>query len=64
MQIENVAVIGGGLIGQSWAALFLAHGLHVCVQDVVEGFEDPVRTAIAAAWPDLVQLGMQPADTV
>ncbi|MCF3592514.1 3-hydroxyacyl-CoA dehydrogenase NAD-binding domain-containing protein [Rhodobacteraceae bacterium LMO-12] len=58
MQIEKVAVIGGGLIGQSWAALFLAHGLHVCVQDVVDGFEDPVRAAIAAAWPDLVQLGM------
>ena len=58
MQIETVAVIGGGLIGQSWAALFLAHGLRVTVQDVAEGFEARVRDAVAAAWPDLERLGL------
>jgi 3-hydroxyacyl-CoA dehydrogenase len=57
MQIEKIAIIGGGLIGQSWAALFLAHGLRVKVQDVADGFEARVRAAVKAAWPDLVSLG-------
>ncbi|UYV37015.1 3-hydroxyacyl-CoA dehydrogenase NAD-binding domain-containing protein [Rhodobacteraceae bacterium D3-12] len=56
--ITRIAVIGGGLIGQSWAALFLAHGMRVTVQDVAEGVEARVRDAVAAAWPDLERLGM------
>lgn len=58
MAIETVTVIGGGLIGQSWAALFLAHGLRVCVQDIAPGFETRVRRAVEAAWPDLEALGL------
>ncbi|WP_193555888.1 3-hydroxyacyl-CoA dehydrogenase NAD-binding domain-containing protein [Marimonas lutisalis] len=62
MGIETVAIIGGGLIGQSWAALFLAHGLHVRVQDVAKGFEAGVRDAVARAWPDLQAVGMAKGD--
>ncbi|MDU8927794.1 3-hydroxyacyl-CoA dehydrogenase NAD-binding domain-containing protein [Alisedimentitalea sp. MJ-SS2] len=59
---RNVTIIGAGLIGQSWAALMLAHGLNVTLQDVAEGFEDRVRQATEAAWPDLVRLGMAEGD--
>lgn len=58
MGIETVAIIGGGLIGQSWAALMLAHGLRVCVQDLADGFEARTQAAVERAWPDLVALGM------
>lgn len=55
--IQTVTVIGSGLIGQSWAALFLAHGADVRVQDVAEGFEERTAQAVRAAWPDLRALG-------
>jgi len=55
---QKVAVIGGGLIGASWAALFLAHGLDVTVQDPAEGFETRVKEAVQSAWPDLCALGV------
>jgi len=34
MEIERVACIGGGLVGQGWATIFLSQGLEVIVQDV------------------------------
>lgn len=55
--ISRVAIIGGGLIGSSWAALFLAHGLEVSVQDPVDGFETRVREFVSRAWPDLKAFG-------
>ncbi|MEC8042429.1 MAG: 3-hydroxyacyl-CoA dehydrogenase NAD-binding domain-containing protein, partial [Pseudomonadota bacterium] len=41
MQIQKVAILGGGLIGASWAALFLSRGLTVSIADPraeAEGF--------------------------
>jgi 3-hydroxypropionate dehydrogenase (NADP+) len=32
--IEKVACIGSGLVGQSWAALYVLHGYHVVLQDI------------------------------
>ncbi len=37
-EVKKVAIIGGGLIGMSWASLFLAHGLDVIVIDM-PGFD-------------------------
>ncbi len=34
--IEKVACIGSGLVGQSWAALYVLHGYHVVLQDISE----------------------------
>ncbi|MEZ5716744.1 MAG: 3-hydroxyacyl-CoA dehydrogenase NAD-binding domain-containing protein [Paracoccaceae bacterium] len=56
--IETVAIVGSGLIGQSWAALFLAGGLRVVAQDVDPAAEAALRGAVAAAWPDLQALGL------
>jgi 3-hydroxyacyl-CoA dehydrogenase len=32
-QIQTVAIIGTGVIGASWAALYLAHGLNITATD-------------------------------
>ena len=58
MRIERIAVVGGGLIGASWAALFLAHGLYVDVYDPEKEAETGLRDFVARAWPDLLRLGM------
>lgn len=59
-QIQRVAVIGTGVIGASWAALFLAKGLDVVATDVADGAEGRLRQYIDAAWPALTQLGLAP----
>lgn len=53
----QVAVTGAGLIGISWAALFLAHGLNVRVYDPRPDLEKAVREGLANATPALQQLG-------
>jgi ketoreductase RED1 len=53
----EVAVTGAGLIGISWAALFLAHGLQVRVCDPRLDLEKAVREGLAGMVPALRQLG-------
>ena len=53
----NVTVIGGGLIGASWAALFLAHGHHVCIHDVAPDVATRVRAELRRIQPFMAQLG-------
>ena len=61
-EVDQVAVIGAGTIGASWAACFLAHGLDVMVVDPVREEAD-LRRAIDAMWPALERLGLaQDAD--
>ena len=55
---RQVAVVGGGLIGMSWASLFLAHGAEVTVVDPRPEAEAALARFLAAAWPDLVTLGL------
>ena len=58
--IKRVAIIGTGVIGASWAALFLAKGLDVTATDVAPGAEKRLRDYIDAAWPALTDLGLAP----
>lgn len=58
---ERVAVIGAGVIGISWTALFLAHGLEVRVTDPAPDTEARVREGIERIAPALAALGL-PAD--
>ncbi|MEX0427285.1 3-hydroxyacyl-CoA dehydrogenase NAD-binding domain-containing protein [Nocardioides sp. DS6] len=53
-----VAVIGTGVIGAGWAALFLAAGLDVVAHDPSPGAEERLRAAVADAWPSLSRLGL------
>ncbi|MFG2181667.1 3-hydroxyacyl-CoA dehydrogenase family protein [Streptomyces abikoensis] len=54
----SVTVIGGGVIGISWAGLFLAHGLDVVVSDPRPEAEDPVLAGLAEIAPALAELGL------
>lgn len=56
--IKSVGIIGGGLIGMSWTALFLAKGLDVRVTDPVGKAEDNLRAFVAEVWPKLETLGL------
>ncbi|MFJ8435896.1 3-hydroxyacyl-CoA dehydrogenase family protein [Kitasatospora sp. NPDC094019] len=53
---RRAAVIGGGVIGISWAGLFLAHGLDVVVSDPRPDAEDLVRAGLDAIAPSLAAL--------
>ena len=57
-EIENTAVLGAGVIGASWAALFLAAGRRVTVFDPDPGCEAAVLRYIEQAWPALEELGL------
>jgi 3-hydroxyacyl-CoA dehydrogenase len=46
--IRTVAVVGTGVIGASWAALFLSHGLDVVATDPAPGAEERLRAEVAA----------------
>jgi len=51
--VQRVAVVGTGVIGVSWAAHFLAHGLDVTATDPSLGAEERLRSDVAAIWPTL-----------
>ncbi|GAA1500967.1 3-hydroxyacyl-CoA dehydrogenase NAD-binding domain-containing protein [Kitasatospora kazusensis] len=56
-RFDRVAVVGAGRIGSSWAALFLAHGLHVTVSDPRPDLEEYVTAQLAVLAPALDALG-------
>ncbi|VVE32601.1 3-hydroxyacyl-CoA dehydrogenase [Pandoraea horticolens] len=56
--IEQVAVIGTGVIGASWAAYFLARGLRVSAWDPAPGACARLREAVDAHWPTLTRIGL------
>lgn len=58
MTVEHTACLGGGLIGASWAALFLAAGKSVAVYDPADKVEEYVRSEIENAWPTMTALGL------
>jgi 3-hydroxyacyl-CoA dehydrogenase len=56
-QIRTVAVIGCGVIGSSWASLFLSRGLKVVIYDPQEGVEEAFKKYLHNAWPTLQASG-------
>jgi 3-hydroxyacyl-CoA dehydrogenase len=58
--IRRVAIIGTGVIGASWAALFLAKGLDVIATDIALEADTSLRRFVKAAWPALERLGLAP----
>jgi 3-hydroxyacyl-CoA dehydrogenase len=59
-EIRNVAIVGTGVIGASWAALYLARGLNVTATDPAPNAETNLRNYIDAAWKDLTTIGLSP----
>src|SRR5271154_2695331 len=58
--IRRIAIIGTGVIGASWSALFLAKDLEVTATDVAPNAEAALRKFVEAAWPALKRLGLSP----
>jgi 3-hydroxyacyl-CoA dehydrogenase len=58
--IRRVTIIGTGVIGASWAALYLAKGLEVVATDIAPNAEAALKQFVEAAWPALNRLGLAP----
>lgn len=57
-----VGILGAGLIGQSWAALFAAQGARVIVVDTRADTGQQIAGFAQQAWPHLQALGLTTAD--
>ena len=57
-EFKQTAVLGAGVIGASWTALFLASGRDVAVYDNSPTVEKTVRDYVARAWPTLESLSL------
>jgi 3-hydroxyacyl-CoA dehydrogenase len=58
--VRRIAIVGTGVIGASWAALYLARGFNVVATDPAPNAEANLRQYIDAAWKDLTVLGLSP----
>ena len=58
--IRRIAIIGTGVIGASWTALFLAKGCDVVATDIAPNAEAALKRFVDAAWPALERLGLAP----
>lgn len=58
LSVKTVGVVGTGVIGSSWTALFLARGLWVLVSDPAPGAEETLSNYLNTVWPTLKQLGL------
>ena len=57
-QIRNVAIVGTGLSGASWAAQYLASGLDVIATDPAPNAEANLRRGVDEAWKLLSVVGL------
>ncbi|MEH2560575.1 3-hydroxyacyl-CoA dehydrogenase NAD-binding domain-containing protein [Bradyrhizobium sp. AZCC 2289] len=58
--IHRIAIVGTGVIGASWTALFLAKGLQVTATDIAPNAEAALVQFVENAWPALKRLGLSP----
>ena len=56
--IRRIAIVGAGVMGASWSALFLAKGLQVVATDIAPNAEAALRKFVETAWPALKRLGL------
>jgi 3-hydroxyacyl-CoA dehydrogenase len=58
--VRRIAIVGTGLIGASWSALYLARGFDVIATDPAPGAEAELRRYVDIAWEELAVLGLAP----
>ena len=58
--VRRIAIVGTGVIGASWAALYLARGFDVVATDPAPNAEANLRKYIEEAWSDLTAIGLSP----
>ncbi len=61
--LSTIGVLGGGLIGMSWASLFAARGARVIVVDPRPEAVPEMQGFARQAWPHLTALGLAVSDT-
>ncbi|WP_405056636.1 3-hydroxyacyl-CoA dehydrogenase NAD-binding domain-containing protein [Kribbella sp. NBC_01505] len=54
----RATIVGGGVIGVSWAGLMAAHGIDVVINDPAPGIAETVRAGLDELMPSLVELGL------
>ena len=59
-EIRNVAIVGTGVIGASWAAYYLSRGFNVVATDPAPNAEANLRNYVDVAWSTLSKNGMAP----
>lgn len=57
-KIKTVGVVGTGVIGSSWTALFLSQGLKVLVSDPAPRAEKALASYLDTVWPTLKEIGL------
>lgn len=57
-EIRNIAIVGTGVIGASWAAYYLSRGFNVTATDPAPNAEDGLRKYIDEAWKTLSKNGL------
>jgi 3-hydroxyacyl-CoA dehydrogenase len=58
--IHQIAIVGTGVIGASWAAQYLARGFDVVATDPGPNAEENLRKYVDEAWEQLTALGLAP----
>ena len=59
-EIQNVAIVGTGVIGASWAAYYLSRGFSVVATDPAPNAEASLRKYVDDAWKTLSKNGLSP----
>ncbi len=58
--IRQIAIVGTGVIGASWAAQYLARGFDVVATDPAPNAEANLRKYVDEAWEQLKDIGLSP----
>src|SRR6202140_2252963 len=58
--VRRIAIVGTGVIGASWATLYLARGFDVIATDPAPNAEANLRRYVDTAWQPLATLGLSP----
>src|ERR1700740_3416848 len=59
-EIQNIAIVGTGVIGASWAAYYLSRGFSVVATDPAPNAEASLRKYVDDAWKTLSKNGLSP----
>jgi 3-hydroxyacyl-CoA dehydrogenase len=60
-EIQNVTIVGTGVIGASWAAYYLSRGFNVSATDPAPNAETNLRKYVDEAWKTLSKNGLSPS---
>jgi 3-hydroxyacyl-CoA dehydrogenase len=60
-EVQNIAIVGTGVIGASWAAYYLSRGFNVTATDPAPNAEANLRKYVDEAWTTLSKNGLSPS---